>query len=137
MILNTEQIKDKIINNKFIISYKRMWPYIKPYWFRALLAVLISIPIGGLDAVIALSLKPYMDIVMVEKNVTTPWYIPLAIIAFTCIQGSLNYFAIYLNTWVGGKITNLLKFELYKKLLTFETDFFSKKKSGDVMFMLT
>ena len=34
---------------KFSEHYKKMWPYVKPYWFRALLAVLISIPIGALD----------------------------------------------------------------------------------------
>lgn len=50
-------------------NYSRILPYVKPYWFRALLAVLICIPIGGLDAVIALALKPYMDLVMVEKTI--------------------------------------------------------------------
>ena len=111
-----------------------MWPYVKPYWFRALLAVLICIPIGSLDAVIALSLKPYMDLVMVEKTIESPWYIPFGIVAFTCIQGFLNYAATYLNTWVGGKITNDLKMDLYKKLLTFNTAFFDKRKSGDIVF---
>ncbi len=111
-----------------------MWPYVKPYWFRALLAMLICIPIGSLDAVIALSLKPYMDLVMVEKTVESPWYIPFGIVAFTSIQGLLNYTATYLNTWVGGKITNDLKMSLYKKMLTFETGYFDRKKSGDIVF---
>ena len=72
---------------------------------------------------------------MVEKSVQSPWYIPFAIVAFTSVQGGLNYLATYLNTWVGGKITNLLKFDLYKKMLTFETNFFNTKNSGDVIFM--
>ena len=128
-------IKSKLMRNAFIVNYRRMWPYIKPYWFRALLSVLLAIPIGSLDAVIALSLKPYMDLVMVEKSIQTAWYIPLAIILFTCIQGGLTYVVNYLNTWVGAKITNLLKLDLYKKMLTFETEFFNKKNSGDVIFM--
>ncbi len=115
-------------------SYSKILPYVKPYWFRALLAVLICIPIGSLDAVIALSLKPYMDLVMVEKSVNSPWYIPFAIVAFTSVQGVLNYMATYMNTWVGTKITNDLKFDLYKKMLTFETAYFDKKKSGDIIF---
>ena len=128
-------IKSKLMRNAFIVNYRRMWPYIKPYWFRALLSVLLAIPIGSLDAVIALSLKPYMDLVMVEKSIQTAWYIPLAIILFTCVQGGLTYVVNYLNTWVGAKITNLLKLDLYKKMLTFETEFFNKKNSGDVIFM--
>ena len=100
---------EKFKQTQAYINYSRMWPYVKPYWFRALMAVLICIPIGSLDAVIALALKPYMDLVMVEKTVESPWYIPFGIVAFTCIQGMLNYLASYLNTWVGGKITNDLK----------------------------
>ena len=83
-----------------------MWPYVRPYWFRALLAILITIPIGSLDAVIALSLKPYMDLVMVEKSIQASWYIPLLIIAFTTLQGGLGYISTYLNTWTGAKFTN-------------------------------
>ena len=104
------EIITKIWNLRFVVNYRRMWPYVKPVWFRALLAVTICIPIGGLDAVIALSLKPYMDLVMVEKSVESPWYIPFGIVAFTSLQGGLNYLATYLNTWVGGKITQRLKF---------------------------
>jgi subfamily B ATP-binding cassette protein MsbA len=111
-----------------------MWPYVKPVWFRALCSMLICIPIGSLDAVIALSLKPYMDLVMVEKSIQSPWYIPLGIVAFTSIQGGLKYLSSYLSTWVGGKITNGLKFDLFKKLLTMQTAFYDKKKSGDVIY---
>ncbi len=128
------KIITKISNLRFVVNYRRMWPYVKPVWFRALLAVTICIPIGGLDAVIALSLKPYMDLVMVEKSVESPWYIPFGIVAFTSLQGGLNYLATYLNTWVGGKITQRLKFDLFKKMLTFQTSYFDTKNSGDVVF---
>ena len=113
--------------NRAYINYMRMWPYVKPIWFRALLSMLICIPIGSLDAVIALALKPYMDLVMVEKNLYSPWYIPLGIVAFTSIQGVLKYLSSYLSTWVGMKITNGLKFDLYKKLLTLPTSFYDTR----------
>lgn len=131
----SREIRNRILRNMFVKNYKRMWPYIKPYWVRALLSVLVAIPIGSLDAVIALSLKPYMDVVMVDKTLQTAWYIPLMIIGFTVIQGVLRYIAEYLNTWVGAKTTNLLKMDLYKKMLMFETEFFNKKNSGDIIFM--
>ena len=131
-ILN--KLKTFLNNQRFYVNYSRMWPYVKPFWFRALCSMLICIPIGSLDAVIALALKPYMDIVMVDKSIQSPWYIPLGIVAFTSIQGGLKYLSAYLSTWVGGKITNGLKFELFKKLLTFETSFYDKRKSGDVVF---
>ena len=56
--------------------YEAMWPFVKPYAFRALMAILITIPIGALDSVVALALKPYMDIVLVDKSSQSPEYIP-------------------------------------------------------------
>lgn len=131
----SKELREKILHNMFVKNYKRMWPYLKPFWVRALLAVLVAIPVGSLDAVIALSLKPYMDVVMVDKNLQTAWYIPVLIIGFTLVQGVLKYIADYLNTWVGANTTNLLKMDLYKKMLTFDTEFFNKKNSGEVLFM--
>lgn len=126
---------EKIRNSQFILNYRRMWPYVKPYWFRALLAMSLCIPIGSLDAVIALSLKPYMDMVLIEKSTgSSAWYAPLFIIGFTICQGGLTYLATYLNVWVGSHITNDLKMSLYNKLLTFETSFFDRQNSGDVVF---
>lgn len=126
---------EKLENFQFIINYKRMWPYVKPYWFRALLAMSLCIPIGSLDAVIALSLKPYMDMVLIEKSTgSSAWYAPLFIIGFTICQGGLTYLATYLNVWVGSHITNDLKMSLYSKLLTFETSFFDRQNSGDIVF---
>ena len=46
----------------------RIWPYIKPYWFRIFLGFLVAIPLGLLDGVTAFALKPYMDYVIGGKN---------------------------------------------------------------------
>ena len=70
----------------FMDHYKIMWPFVCPYLFRALLAIALCIPIGALDAVVAMSLKPYMDVVLVDKSAHSPAYIPLLIVAFTFVQ---------------------------------------------------
>ena len=120
--------KDGVMKN-----YAKVIPYFKKYWFRTALALGLAIPIGSLDAVIALSLKPYMDIVMVYKTVQSPWYIPLLIVAFTSTQGLLNYLSTYMNAWVGGKVTNDFKKTLYNKLMHKDSSFFDMRTSGDIM----
>ena len=133
MIEDKIQIDEEIKKLPFIEHYKKMWPFVKPYMFRAILAILICIPIGALDSVVALSLKPYMDIVLVDKTESSPAYIPLLIVAFTSVQGFLNYAATYLNTWVGTKINQDLKRALYKKLLHLETSYYDQHYSGFVI----
>ncbi|MBE6443404.1 MAG: ABC transporter ATP-binding protein [Alphaproteobacteria bacterium] len=111
-----------------------MWKYVKPYWGRALLAMLITIPIGAMDAVIAWALKPYMDVVMIEKGASYTAYIPLMIVLFTLIQSAFNYSATYLNTWVGQKVSIGLKTDLYHKLLRYDAGFFDKRNSGEIVY---
>ena len=127
----------KIKNMNFIINYKRMWPFVRPFWFRALLSILITIPIGSLDAVIALALKPFMDTVIIEQNGATPWNLPLymipvLIIGFTILQSILEYASAYLNAWTGGQITRELQRKLYKKLMQMDQTFFDAHTSGDL-----
>ena len=114
----------------FADHYKKLLPYVKPYYWRALFAVALSIPIGALDAVIAWALKPYMDIVLVDKSAQSPAIIPVVIVLFTIFQGGLTYLSTYMNSWVGMKITQDVKRALYKKLLSLEAAFFDKNDSG-------
>lgn len=114
----------------FSAHYKKILPYVKPYYWRALFAVALSIPIGALDAVIAWALKPYMDIVLVDKSAQSPAIIPLVIVLFTIFQGGLTYLSTYMNSWVGMKITQDVKRALYQKLLILESAFFDKNDSG-------
>ncbi len=129
-----ENVRRNINSNQFVRNYKRMWPLAKPFWPAALLALLICIPVGALDAVIALFLKPYTDVVIVGKNMESPWYIPLLIVGFTTVQGLLNFGSAYLNAWTGGKLTMSLKSKLAAKLVELEPSFFDQSTSGEVLF---
>lgn len=127
--------KQEIKKVNLVEAYQRMWPLVKPYWFRCLLATLITLPIGALDAVIALALKPFMDTVVVSQNGETPfnlplYVIPIFIIVFTLFQSALEYASAYLSAWTGGKITQEMKKKLYEKLLVLDTSFLDSISSG-------
>ena len=124
---------DCIKNNENYHSLSVILPYFKPYLGRTLLALGLAVPIGALDAVIALALKPYMDIVMLDKQMNSVWYLPILIVVFTTVQGVFNYLATYMNDWVGGKVTNDLKTTLYTKLLHQTNAFFNKQTSGKII----
>ena len=134
MKINFRKVTDELIfKNSLVINYKRMWPFIKPYWFRAMLAIALAIPVGGLDAVVALFLKPYTDDVLVAKNATFASYIPMMIIGFVLVQSILTYSVKYLTTWVGNKITLDVRKKLFAKLLSMNTAYFDNSDSGHVM----
>lgn len=131
----------KLKKNNFVLNYSRMWPFVRPFWGRALVSTLITIPIGSLDAIVALSLKPFMDTVIMDKGDATffgmpmPLYmIPMFIIFFTIFQSALEYTSSYLNAWVGGRITNAVKQKIYAKLVRCEPAFVDKNSSGFIVF---
>ena len=131
-----KKLKAKFLGLNIVVNYRKILPYVKPYWGRALIAVLITIPIGSMDAVIAWALKPYMDVVMVEKNTggASTFLIPILIIVFSSIQSLLTYTATYLNTWVGQKVAMDVKKTLFGKLMRYNASFFDKNTSGDIIF---
>ena len=123
---------EKIKKMRFVVNYRKMWVYVKPYKMRALGAIIVTLPMGAMDAAIAMLLKPYIDTVMVDKNAAVNSIMPLVVIGVSLLQSILNYYSTYLNAWVGQKITLDLKAKLFDKLLGNEVAFFDTRTSGDV-----
>lgn len=111
-----------------------MWPFVKPFWFVALMSLIIGIPIGALDATVALFLKPYTDLVIVSNNAQAPWYLPFLIVGFTIIQGILIYTSNFLTAYAGGKLNYAVKEKLYAKLLSLDTAYYDKQNSGIILY---
>ena len=115
-------------------GYVLMWPFIKKYLWLTILGIILTIPVGTLDAFIALFLKPFMDNVMVEKQEELASNVPFIIVGFVVVQGIFIYTSTLVNSYVAGKVTLDLKRRLYVKLLNMDCKFFDKNDSGMVIF---
>lgn len=156
------KLKDTVSKDAFRYGYllNRIFPYIKPVMGRAILGILIAVPLGLLDGVTAIALKPYLDYVINGNSHATfemirsitifgktyGWssitfhtqhfwatIIPPAIIAFALFQGGLKYANNYLTDWTGMKISNSLKEDLFKKLTSLNPKFYDINSSGIVL----
>ena len=126
---------------------RRVWPYIRPYWFRILLGFLVAIPLGLLDGVTAFALKPYMDYVIGGRSLEFSLFnqnivitslkmaiiLPIGVVLFAGFQGLLRYFNGYLSTWTSQRITNDIKFDLYKRLIHMHPQFYDENSSGIII----
>ena len=132
-------------NYKYLLG--KIFPYIKPVLPRAIINLIIAIPLGLLDGVVALALKPYLDFV-INGNPEHTWsyfgitvhsqaflatIIPFGIIGFALFQGILKYLSNYLTDWTGQKISMSLKKDLFKKLTSMDPQFFDVNSSGIVL----
>ncbi len=132
-------------NYKYLL--RKIFPYIKPVLPRAIINLIIAIPLGLLDGVVALALKPYLDFV-INGNPEHTWsyfgitvhsqaflaaIIPFGIVGFALFQGILKYLSNYLTDWTGQKISMSLKKDLFKKLTSMDPQFFDVNSSGIVL----
>lgn len=144
MKLNSTQAKNSF---KYGWLMSRIWPYIKPYWFRILLTFMVAIPLGLLDGVTAFALKPFMDYVVGKQDwvfhifsheYTLTWQlfaflIPFLVVAFAAVQGLLRYLNEYLSAWTSQHITNDVKIDLFHKLIYMHPQFFDENSSGVII----
>jgi len=144
MKLNSTQAKNSF---KYGWLLSRIWPYIRPYWFRILLTFMVAIPLGLLDGVTAFALKPFMDYVVGKQDwvfhifsheYTLTWQlfaflIPFLVVAFAAVQGLLRYLNEYLSAWTSQHITNDVKIDLFHKLIHMDPQFFDENSSGIVI----
>ena len=128
------KFKNLISKNDFYVACKRFLPFVKPYWFLAILGMLLTIPVGALDAVVAYFLKPFMDNVMVARKGDFADYVPYIIVGFTIIQGLCVYFAAWVNGYVGRKITWDIRTRLFDKLTQMNCRYFEQTESGMILF---
>lgn len=143
------KLKDTSSKTAFNYGYllDKIFPYIKPVMGRALLNLIIAIPLGLLDGVVALSLKPYLDFVVngtpeqtwtflgytVHLQSWLAFVIPFGIVGFALFQGLLKYASNYLTDWTGNKVSNSLKIDLFKKLTKLDPQFYDVNTSGIVL----
>lgn len=132
-------------NYKYLLG--KIFPYIKPVLPRAIINLMIAIPLGLLDGVVAFALKPYLDFVIngspehtwtyfgitIHSQAFLATIIPFGIIAFALFQGVLKYLSNYLTDWTGQKISMSLKKDLFKKLTSMDPQFFDVNSSGIVL----
>ena len=143
------KLKNTNTKDAFRYSYllNKMYPYIKTVLGRSILLILLAIPLGLLDGVVAFSLRPYMDFVVNGNEAQTfelmghtirlqaffIKLIPFAIIFFALVQGLLKYICNYLTEWTGNKMSNHLKIDLFRKLTSMDTKFYDINSSGLVL----
>lgn len=143
------KLKDTMSKDAFNYKYLlgKIFPYIKPVLPRAIINLIIAVPLRLLDGVVALALKPYLDFV-VNGNPEHTWnffgisihsqaflaaIIPFGIVGFALFQGVLKYLSNYLTDWTGQKISMSLKKDLFKKLTSMDPQFFDVNSSGIVL----
>jgi len=145
--------------------YRRLLEFVKPYWFKLVLAVICMIFVSLLTSLTAWLFKPVVDGVFFKKeavsSVTIPTFVndlivhfhleglllkkgaemlrllPFVLILLFLLKGIFNYGQYYFMNFVGQKIIADIREKLYNHLQTLSLSFFTKTPTGIIISRIT
>jgi subfamily B ATP-binding cassette protein MsbA len=110
-----------------------IWRLSRPYIWRLIAALLLSLMLSGINGAIAWAVKPALDAIFLEKSSAYAAMLPAAVILLFVMRGTFAYLNNYLMSSIGAKIVKWLRRQIYDKLLGLPLSFYSRTDSGSVV----
>jgi ATP-binding cassette, subfamily B, bacterial MsbA len=117
--------------------HKRILFLIKENRFKLFLAMLCMLVIAAASSATAFLVKPVLDDIFFNKNITMLKIIPVAVVVIYLLRGLGMYCQAYLMSFVGESIIQHLRNDLYDRIQDLPISFFHKEKTGVLMSRIT
>ena len=118
-------------------KHKRILFLIKENRFKLFLAMLCMLVIAAASSATAFLVKPVLDDIFFNKNITMLKIIPLAVVVIYLLRGLGMYGQDYLMNYVGESIIQHLRNDLYDCIQDLPISFFHREKTGVLMSRIT
>jgi ATP-binding cassette, subfamily B, bacterial MsbA len=114
-------------------ALKRLLPYVRPYWSWLVAGGLLAILVSGADGLIAWLVKPAMDEIFIQRDLTMLKLLPLVILGVYVAKGLGRYGQSYLMASVGERVIAALRQDLYAHIQAMPLAFVQSRHSADLM----
>ncbi len=118
-------------------SFLRILAYVKPYWRRAVLAVICMIVLGAISVVPALLVKNLIDDLFISKNAWMLTVLPAVIVLTYVLKGVFAYGQSYFMFWLGQRVVTDVRDRLYHHFHQLPLSFFVQRTAGELMSKIT
>jgi subfamily B ATP-binding cassette protein MsbA len=117
--------------------HKHILFLIKENRFKLFLAMLCMLVIAAASSATAFLVKPVLDDIFFNKNLTMLKIIPAAVVVIYLLRGLGMYGQDYLMNYVGESIIQHLRNDLYDRIQDLPISFFHREKTGVLMSRIT
>ncbi len=117
--------------------HKHILFLIKENRFKLFLAMLCMLVIAAASSATAFLVKPVLDDIFFNKNLTMLKIIPVAVVVIYLLRGLGMYGQDYLMNYVGESIIQHLRNDLYDRIQDLPISFFHREKTGVLMSRIT
>ncbi|MEY3090889.1 MAG: hypothetical protein RL113_1205 [Pseudomonadota bacterium] len=117
--------------------FKQYLPYLAGYKKEFFFAIVGMIAVAVGTAGVAHIIKPTLDDVFINKDVTMLTLIPFFLFVVYFLQGVGKYIQTYYTSYIGQDVVRKLRDNLVSHLTYLEIDFFKKMHSGEILSRVT
>ena len=112
---------------------QRLLTYTKKYWRRLLLSIGSATLYGIFSAAPTYALKHAIDNIFVNglRHLIIPFIV--CFIVLFILKGVFAYASAYYMHWVGNRVVNDIRIDLFSRIVYFPIKFFKKKTTGELM----
>ncbi len=118
-------------------SLRRLLTYVKPHRVRLIQATGVMVVVAALNGALVKVLGPVTNSLFVDSNPNQLRNVAALIPAIFFLKLIFQYTQSYLMSWLGQKITQEIREDLFTHLHALSMDFFWKSKAGEVLAKLT
>jgi ATP-binding cassette, subfamily B, bacterial MsbA len=110
--------------------YKRLLTYLKPYKLRLFWSLVFMGITSGLISIQAYLVQPVLDSVFLKKDVKLLLLLPPALMIVVILKGAAAYARDYLMGYIGQRIVNNIRDQLYCHLTELSFSFYARTPTG-------
>ncbi|HTG01246.1 MAG TPA: lipid A export permease/ATP-binding protein MsbA [Nitrospirota bacterium] len=110
--------------------YKRLLTYLTPYKKRLFLSLFFMGITSGLISLQAYLVQPVLDKVFLQKDMRLLLLLPPALMLVVILKGASAYARDYLMGWIGQRIVNNIRDEIYFHLTSLSFSFYTRTPTG-------
>ena len=104
---------------------KRFSPYFKDYVVKLLLSLLGMLLVAGGTALSAYLVKPVLDKIFIDKNISLLYILSYLVILSYLAKGFGKFIQTYCTVYIGEDIVRRLRSKLLKNILSLDISFFN------------
>ena len=117
--------------------FKEYIPYLKNYKGKLVLAIFGMILVSVSTAAVAYLVKPVMDKIFVEQNITMLYILPLFVVLAFIGKGVGAFLSSYYLTYIGEDVVRIMKNKMLRYIVNLDLDFHLNKHSGELISRIT
>ncbi len=110
--------------------YLRLLGYVKPYWKRLGLSVLLLALLAATEPIFPALMKPLLDEGFTNRNTAYIQWIPIILVSLFLLRGLLTFTSSYASSWVAARIVADLRREMFSRLVHLPVNFFDHHSSS-------